>query len=345
MKAQRSGKAHPVLDRKIPKVGRLKRTYGTSDRATIAGINVMLTQLQRTGQYHIIEALQAGHTSLLQVYAKWSRQDLKSLTTVEGVTEFGQAALAWVASHPLKDATRVVYLNCLNQLMREKKQFTVADLPSVLKTYKVRKELLTHCRMFNQVRNICKSFLSSSYGNQNPVYQQVQAIKPLTVIPKRPDTAWSVKEFYAVVEKLKPDVGAHFETMALTGVGLTEHRAGLAIEGDGIRIMGEKVSDGRRNRLTLKVKPPAPYSLTASKFQVAIKKASGGKMTPYDGRRSFARWALEAGIPFDRVAQYMGHKPKSMTERYARSQIHQWLKDDSLKLAKYIEAQRSQRKA
>jgi integrase len=63
-------------------------------------------------------------------------------------------------------------------------------------------------------------------------------------------------------------------------------------------------------------------------------------MQVYDARRCYARWCLEAGIPFDRVQQYMGHAPKSMTERYARSTVQQHLKDDAERLRQWIETQR-----
>jgi integrase len=170
----------------------------------------------------------------------------------------------------------------------------------------------------------------------------VVAIKPVEEKRKREDRAWSVSEVQATMKKMKPELAEMFWTMCLTGCGLEEYEHGLIKEGDhGVRVQGFKMTriDDRRNRVVPRVIDPAPMVLRVKQFRKHLK-AANPDMQVYDARRCYARWCLEAGIPFDRVQQYMGHAPKSMTERYARSTVQQHLKDDAERLRQWIETQR-----
>ena len=51
----------------------------------------------------------------------------------------------------------------------------------------------------------------------------------------------------------------------------------------------------------------------------AAKKAGLPKISPHDLRRSFARGAYEAGVPFELIRQALGHSNIATTERYVNS--------------------------
>ena len=335
------------MDRTFGKeIGRIQKSYGTDDPDTIAGIKVMLTTLYKSGEWSYFDALKKNQITLLQLWAKYKKQDIKSMTSVEGVTPFDPTVFEWLNAYTgANDKTKESYEHAFRQLLKVKASFMISDIPTVLKKYREQCAKKGTNRQFNIVKNSCRSFLKNYYDEFNPIYQSVVTVKTLNDKPKRTEKAWSVQEIQSVVKKLGPKIGPQFWTMCITGAGLTEYEHGLTVEGDGIRIKGTKMAriDDRRNRLVPMVESPAPLVVRVKRFRGHLKKASDNKIQPYDARRTFAHWCLEAGIPFDRVQQYMGHAPKSMTERYARSTVAQWLKDDGVKLKTWIDAQKTKK--
>jgi integrase/recombinase XerC len=53
--------------------------------------------------------------------------------------------------------------------------------------------------------------------------------------------------------------------------------------------------------------------------QQAAKAAGLPPISPHDLRRSFARGAYEAGVPFELIRQALGHSNIATTERYVNS--------------------------
>lgn len=252
----------------------------------------------------------------------------------------------WLKSYnEIKGRTKADYERNVKLLLKVKFSFTLDQIPAVLKDYRKVCEKNKTRRQFNVVRNSLRAFLKNYFDQFNAIYQGVVMVKPLDEKPTRKEAAWSVQEVQAVVKKMTPETGAQFWTMCLTGAGPTEYENGLTKEKDGIRVKGDKMAriDDRRNRLVPYIEDPAPLVVKIKRFRGHLKKASDDKMLPYDARRSFAHWCLEAMIPFDRIQQYMGHAPKTMTARYAQTQLAQWLKDDGKLLKDYIEAEKAKK--
>lgn len=331
-----------MLDRQFKGIGRIQKSYGTDDAATQHAISAMLTTLYRTGRHEFLEAVRDNKTSLLELYAKFQSQRLHDVAVVEGVIDFDPTVYSWVADYPdIADSTRKNYTHHFKTLQGIKKNFPLTQLPDVLNQYKkvcVRNET---GRQFNMVRNTVSSFLNSQYGTNNPVYKAVREIKPLSEKKKNPGVAHPVHVALAVRRALRNDLGDMWWTMCICGVGMDEYRKGLTIEGHGIRIKGEKMKrvDERRNRLVPYIQDPAPIALEQKQFRKHLKNASpdGTSVKIYDGRRTFSLWCQEAGIPFARVQMYMGHSSRTMTDRYTKSQMDAFLKEDGDKLRQYID--------
>lgn len=71
-------------------------------------------------------------------------------------------------------------------------------------------------------------------------------------------------------------------------------------------------------------------------FADAIRKASGGKVQPYDLRRTYATWMEAAQISRTRRRQYMGHSTKDVTDLYEAHEVERYLIEDGAKLEAWV---------
>ena len=329
--------ANPVLDRLVPGLGRIKKTYGTSDPDTVKGISVMVTHLIRTSQLDILKAVQDGRLSLLPLYNKWRTQKLREVS-VDAAMPIQPAFDNWVSTNPaLRPITQKKYREFLQQLLKNGTVDNMDQLPDALKAYRKRCYKKGAHRMFNAVRNMTRSFVKGTLGENSTVYNEIKTMAPLQELHQQA-RARTVPEVLSSIQKLSQPLKDQFLTMCFTGAGMAEYMKGLEVEGNGIRIKGDKMArvDDRRNRLVPHTYDPAPLILQAQALRRALIKA-GSDLQIYDARRCFARWCLEAGIPLHRVKQFMGHRPLSITERYALGAVDAHLKADADLLRAYIE--------
>lgn len=332
-----------MFDRQT-KVGRIQRSFGTDDRDTIEGIKTMVKTLEKTGQWKVLEGIQAGKVSLLEVYSKWHTQDLKSVLVVEGAMDFETTATSWVTNYDnIIETTRDGYKYHFAQLLKIRSKFTVQDAPEVLALYRKQCAKRGTGRLFNMTRNSLRSFFRNTFDEFHILYAAVVKIRPLKEEATRKEKAWTVADVREVIAKMRPDVGAMFWTMCLTGVGWKEYQHGLTIEGNGIRIKGEKMTriDNRRNRLVPFIEPPAPMVIKEKRFRIHLSEASGKRFQIYDARRCFKVWMRDAGVTFENVSLYMGHRPRNMTDRYSNVEMTAFLDADATKFKAYLSKHRN----
>lgn len=316
---------------------RIQRSFGTDDPNTQQAIKGMIAELKNKGFGKYLDGILTKKMTLLQAYTNWSEGD-KSKLTVEAALPFYDSAMEWVEKYEhIKESTRDGYKYNFKTLNAIKNNFSVDQVPDVLKVYKKKCYNANKPRAFNTTRNTVRSYLNDTFGPYHPTYLAVCQIKPLTEKPSEP-RALSLQEVKAVLVKLRADIAAQFWTMCLTGAGMTEYAEGLEVEGHGIRIKGEKMAriDNRRNRLVPHVENPAPFALHEKQFRSHLHEASNDSIKIGDARKTFARWCLEAGVEPHRVRQYMGHRVVGMTERYAKSKVDQHLIDDAKLIREYI---------
>ena len=106
-----------------------------------------------------------------------------------------------------------------------------------------------------------------------------------------------------------------------------------------VHVMGTKTQarTAARSRKVPRIwTPTRPTPETPGGFAKALVKASGGAVTPYDGRRTFAYWMEEAGIGRTRLEMYMGHSARNVTDLYTRHDVAVHLDTDAELLRKYL---------
>jgi len=116
-------------------------------------------------------------------------------------------------------------------------------------------------------------------------------------------------------------------TMATTGMGWREYTGFWEREGDGLRIHGTKT--GGRDRLIPLVSLLHPTVGTLARFRLLLRRASDGRVTPYDLRRTFANLMVEAGVPRPRRALYMGHSAEDILALYEWQEVREYLVKDA----------------
>ena len=326
-------------DKKFKGLGRIKKVYGSDNEDVQNGIRVMMKELYGDGKWDFLESARDGKLTLLELYTAWKNNTLTALPNAKSLILFREIVFNWVESYDnISTSTLHSYINAFNQLLKMSPNMTLSDIPETLKSYR------THCqkkkthRQFNVCRNALRSFLKDTQTQFDPLYQGVVAVKPLRESPKQENEAHSVSYIRECMSKMRQDIAQQFWTMCITGAGLTEYEAGLHVIGNKIHIPGTKMAhkDNRRNRYVPLIEIPAKCVLAVKQFRHHLTQASNGTVSPYDGRRCYAYWMLNAGVPFHRVQQYMGHSPKSMTERYARSAVENHMVGDAELMKQYI---------
>lgn len=333
------------IDRNLRAVGgRFKHATGTSDPTIIASMKVMLKTLDDRGDYEHIRAIQEGKLTLMEVWQAWSQGKLAGLQAVEEILPLKATMLKWLDSYKdIAPNTREKYRYDYGQLfkMATKADTGVNSLPKLLKKYRDQCEKNDTARQFQMTKNAVRSFLANHLGKSHPLYLAVVDIKGIPVIKKRAARSHSFPVISAVAEKLPEESRKVMWTLVTTGMGWLEYQNFEVVENKYIWIHGKKVRriDDRRNRKVPLIQMPHKPTMAERTFRKHLKKASGGEMTTYDLRHTYAGWLLDAGIPFNRQQQYMGHQPKSMTQMYSQVKLEDYLVKDALAVQKWLKEQ------
>jgi hypothetical protein len=201
--------------------------------------------------------------------------------------------------------------------MRDRKNGeTMRDLPAILTRYRARRQReQAGYRAWNYALQVCKAWVKGSLGARSGTYADLQGLKTFPIARNhRTNEYWSPRDVKNILARLPDDVGSMCWTMATHGIGPKEMmHDGICVEGNGLRIKGQKNS--HRDRIVPLVEPPAPVALTSYKnLLVWMTRASDGRMFPYDLRRCYPRWLQEAMVPYHRVKMYQGHAPQDQTD-------------------------------
>ncbi len=104
--------------------------------------------------------------------------------------------------------------------------------------------------------------------------------------------------------------------------------------GDRIRIHGTKRD--ARDRVVPLIQPIAVPRITREAFRQRLEHRTSKRVSPYDFRRTFARWMESAGITRARRIAYMGHQGGDVTSLYERSEITAYLEQDAKALREWL---------
>ena len=189
---------------------RFARATGTTDAQVFKELGDMLDNLQNLGRTDILEALTTGKVTLLDVHARWIRQELKSLGIVRELGTLRDLMESWLEKHDAGKLTKRDYRAGITRLDRMaqativkkfKRPANETDLPALLKS--LREEITSGtraadlkaqaeatgkkapkgdgARAFNLTRSCALSYLSSNYGEGHAFWIDAKKIKPLKV--------------------------------------------------------------------------------------------------------------------------------------------------------------------
>jgi integrase len=71
-------------------------------------------------------------------------------------------------------------------------------------------------------------------------------------------------------------------------------------------------------------------------FENKVRERSGGSVTVYDLRRTYANWLEAAGIPRTRRRMYLGHGARDVTDLYESHEVKAFLVEDAAKLRRFV---------
>ena len=328
-------------------VGRIARASGTAHLPTLNRITAMLKEFgtQEPLRLDILRSVRDGKLDPLAVYEAYVARRLDQLPTAETMSPLVKSIESWLPVADCGEKHRAAHRTALNYVKESARAAAVvSDLPAVLRQIKLTLAKSDHPAQFNRVRASAQAYLRDTLGKRHELYKAVADITPLEEEKRRKNNPQTVAEVVSLARSIAAEHVGALWGMALTGMGPKEFFDGWRIEGLGVRVPGTKrkardrkvplVLGDRFASATGRRSLDADYR--ARLFAAALKKASGGKVQPYDLRRTYATWMESARIPRNRRRQYMGHAAGDVTDIYEQEEIARYLAEDAGKLEAFV---------
>lgn len=331
-----------VIDREFAGVGRIKKASGTTNPVVKRKISKMLTELKGEGRLDLLRDIRDGHYSLMEVYDAYRRNALHEIATGPTAKPLADAMRKWIEKHRTGTEYSADHLTSLEQSLKKllDTELTgvespkIADLPDVLET--LRDSLgEAQPRSFNLARSAASAFVRAKFKRSHPLYIAIIAVERRKE-PKpepRPDlTVEWMRNMFPAPEADAQDACAW--AMALSGMGPKEYWGRWELQSDRVKVYGTK-REARVRDVPLVQPIPSPR-LTRDAFRQRLEHRTKHKVTPYDFRRTFARWMERAGVMRSRRIYYMGHAAGDVTALYEQSEIDGYLVSDAQLLRRYV---------
>lgn len=332
------GKGTFRLDRRLRGVGRICIASGTSHAPTFRRLNEMLGGLQERGRLDLLRAIRDGQLAPLQVYEAYRVGELDRLPTAETMGALAPALAAFVEGYTGSESHKANMKSAVKHITREASATaTLAELPALVRSLRI--GMKDTPRMYNVVKATAQAFVRERYGKASKLWFELAGIQPLKVrqqVVKHPATP---NEIAAVMVKLGGAERWMVWSLATTGMRPKEYWGEWTNHDQYVSIAGTKTVGAVRKvpRIDTPIKPQCWYG----KFRKALSEASGGQMTPYDLRRTYANWLEDAGIPRTRRRLYLGHSAKDTTDLYEWRELEAHLEADGRTLSAWLEGQLS----
>lgn len=342
------GRGTLMLDRRFGKVlgdrGRVQVASGTTDVKVWRALNVMLDQFARR-RPELLEDIRDGRLHPMRAYRFWANGEWENIPTGAHIQPLVETVDAW-ATPKRKDvaersrAARLSFVRLLRH--RARAGATLQDLPRLLEQYRKVCEAKDTASAFNHMRAYARAFLRDTLKKSDRLYLAVADLLPIPETPKFGRNPQTPAGALAIADALGPEAGAIWLTMCHTGMGpkeLWDDGFEIDHELEAVRIFGRKTP--RRRRLVPLVALPVVPRLTRSGFKSALRRC-GIPVAPYDARRTFSVWMVEAGIPQNRREYYRGHAPITIGQLYEQpdASIRAWLREDGVALRAYLNLER-----
>ncbi len=330
----------PRLRYTIPGWGALNVSAGTPRRRMVRRLREMTRALIEEGRYDYLALLREKEITPLRLLTQLGGGSIHTLPPAGAFRPVAETVAPWIAG---LTATARHKVNCafhLKRLLALDGAARPADFPGLLTRLRVADEARGAFRSYNYARAVALAYLRDHGGQRTETYTQTLAVRVLPTTRKRqghpctPDEAWGLACDLGLVW------GRVWLAQCLTGMGNEELWGAWSTEDGGYHIAGTKRAG--RNRLVPALcalaRPPLGLEAGVRLYRKALRAASGGKVQPYDARRTYAKWLALAGV--DRVHQdaLMGHGPATMTELYQRGNVAPYLAGIGAQLAAVVRA-------
>ncbi len=311
------------IDLHFKGLGRFHVRSGTTKRAVRKAMRDMFRTLYQMGRADILRDVMAKRVRPLEVYERYRLGKIEQMPTGALMRPVAAAWSEWLEGKELRRATRTDYAKAGDRLRAcGGTGALLTELPAMLTAHR-KASRGVHPRTFNKDRSAALSLVSSLLGERHWFYGECARVAPLKITGDRrmPYNPQTVAEAHALSAKLKPHHATTLWAYCLTGMRpeemFEEEGNRWMLEQDRVRIRGTKTpaSDRMVPRVGLLVKP----STKRRTFAKALAIASGGTVTPYDLRRSYAQWLDLAKVPQFRQDYYMAHGPRNLNELYKRA--------------------------
>jgi integrase len=328
---QKRGRSY-VLDRQFKGVGRIKRASGTDDPRMFKLLDGMVGTLYKAGRVDILQAVQRGKLTLLEVWSRYRLGELDRLPTVETMRPLKAEMEAWVENADTGTWNRQSRRYGVRAILRlAKKDATVQDLPDLLRAYA---NTARGATMFNRARSAAQAFIRDTIGKSHPLYARARDVRAKR-IRTREGNPQTPQQLTVLTEKLHPAFAEIAWSMALTGMLPGELWGNWTQYRDRIHIHGTKRKGRKRDIPFVRsiTKPSRKYR----PFLEALGEASGQTVLPKDLRNTFANWMESAQVPRTRRKLYMGHGSTDVTDIYERHEVTQFLLADGARIRGFLE--------
>ena len=345
MTTKRKRRGTIVLDRIVPVVGRIKRASGTDDKTTFKYINAMITTLQDLARFDILELIQRGDATPVEIYYVYRRKGVDHIPVGRALLPLRSSWEKWLAKRPYPEKSKqdIGYTIAAIAAGDDTQELRVADLPTRLA--EVLEEKASTPRMCEKMKAHAQAFLKGFLRSRShPLYVAVQDLDVATPKRKRKVTHMTPDEAKAFITSL-PMGGPDAWTLCITGMLPDAEYAvegGWDVRADRIEIHGTK--RGQRERVIPIFGAVTLPSVHPKTLQDTLRAQPKGKTTPKDlgnptpkdFRNFFARWMREAGISSLNRKFYMGHGTLTMTEHYEHGEFPGQLAADAAKFRAFV---------
>ncbi len=329
---------YPRLRYTVPGWGDLNVSAGTPRRRMVRRLRNMVRGLIEEGRYDYLDLLRQRELRPLDLMGRLDGQPIHALPPAGAFRPVAETVAPWVAALAATDRHKVNCAFHFKRLLALDGNARPADLAALLARLRTADEARGAFRSFNYARAVALAYLRDHGGQRTDAYTRALAVHVLPTTRKRQGHPCTPDEAWGLACVLRAVWGRVWLAQCLTGMGNEELWGEWGAEDGGYHIRGTKRAG--RDRLVPALyaieRPPLGLEAGVRLYRKALRAASGGKVQPYDARRTYAKWLALAGV--DRVHQdaCMGHGPATMTELYQRGNVAPYLAGIGAQLAAVV---------
>lgn len=324
-----------VIRRTFRGVGTIRLASGTVKVAQLRRYNAMLTDLYDAGRVDLLRAVRDRTLTLADLFASWGRaKDTGHLPSAGALSPLAASFERWLKGLERSKNHVATYRSAMRQMAPGKR--TVAELPALLEAYRVKAKAAGHAQMFRQARTACLAFLKK---RDRQLYRAIQDVEPLPIGEPAANHPQTVAQALVIRASLPKPWGEYWWTDCLMGANPREFFVTpWEVEDAWVAIHGTKRAS-RERRVPLIAGETYIQPTQRGAWKQYREGLAAFGVRPKDARNTFATWCEDAGIPERRIAMWLGHARKNITQLYTRRELDAFLVADGEALTAWLHGQ------